>query len=239
MGGVFTKTVTRPLPPGAEIIERQGVRLARWRDARVDEDRPPDGQGRAERIRYGSATCFAKSCDGNGYIAEEPTECREEAAAHQVLADVERKPERVRAGLISPAEARTAEHLARSIAEFFEAWLNTLAAAGSAELYRHNVRTSLNRLADRCGFNGRQTGRNNGGTKAEPPTSIGPARLAEKPAFSGEFAGSQGVAASDSPICRQDLNLQPLAPECRGVAWALHRLCVGIPWQPFPRIGLS
>jgi hypothetical protein len=32
MGNVFKKTVTRPLPPDAEIITRQGVRLARWRD---------------------------------------------------------------------------------------------------------------------------------------------------------------------------------------------------------------
>jgi hypothetical protein len=41
------------------------------------------------------------------------------------------------------------------------------------------------------------------------------------------------------PVCPAGFELQPLAPECRGVAWALHRGCVGIPWQPFPRIGLS
>ena len=92
MGGVFTKTVTRPLPPEAQIIERQGVRLARWRDARVDEDRPPDGQDGAERIRYESATDFARFRDGNGYIVEEPTGRREEAAARLVLADLERVP---------------------------------------------------------------------------------------------------------------------------------------------------
>ena len=34
MGNVFKKTVTRPLPPNAEIITRQGVRLARRRDAK-------------------------------------------------------------------------------------------------------------------------------------------------------------------------------------------------------------
>ena len=88
MGGVFTKTVTRPLPPGAEIIERHWARLARWRDARVDEDRPPNRQDGAERIRYESATYFAKFRDGNGYIVDEPTGCREEAAARQVLDDL-------------------------------------------------------------------------------------------------------------------------------------------------------
>src|SRR3954466_8801184 len=32
MGTLFKKAVTRPLPTGAEIIARQGRRLARWRD---------------------------------------------------------------------------------------------------------------------------------------------------------------------------------------------------------------
>ena len=34
MGSLFKKAVTRPLPTGAEIITRQGVRLARWRDGK-------------------------------------------------------------------------------------------------------------------------------------------------------------------------------------------------------------
>ncbi len=47
MGSVFKKTVTRPLPPDAEIIERKGVRLARYRDAqREGEDGAADA-GRA------------------------------------------------------------------------------------------------------------------------------------------------------------------------------------------------
>jgi hypothetical protein len=66
-----------------------------------DEDHPPNGQDGAERLRYGSATYFAKFCDGNGYIVEEPTGCREEAAARQVLTDLEPKAERVRARLNS------------------------------------------------------------------------------------------------------------------------------------------
>ncbi len=34
MGTDYRKTVTRPLPAGAEIIERKGGRLARWKDRR-------------------------------------------------------------------------------------------------------------------------------------------------------------------------------------------------------------
>jgi hypothetical protein len=40
MGDVFKKIVTRPLPPNAEIITRQGVRLARWRDAKGKTRKP-------------------------------------------------------------------------------------------------------------------------------------------------------------------------------------------------------
>src|SRR5262249_36947993 len=68
---------------------------------------------RLDRIRIESATWYAKLRDGNGIVVEVPTGCRDETAARQVLADLERKAERVRAGLITPDEARAAEHLTR------------------------------------------------------------------------------------------------------------------------------
>src|SRR3954447_21888890 len=119
MGSIFKKTVTRPLPPGAEIVVRQGVRLARGRDGKGKVRTAPLTTGRdgAERIRDESSTYFARHRDGNGVVVETPTGCRDETAARQVLADLERRAERIRAGLISPAEARTAEHLAKPIGE--------------------------------------------------------------------------------------------------------------------------
>jgi hypothetical protein len=67
MGCVFRKTVTRPLPPGAEIVDRKGVRLARWRDARGKAKTAPVATGKdgAERIRDESSTYFARYRDGN------------------------------------------------------------------------------------------------------------------------------------------------------------------------------
>src|SRR5262245_19462593 len=111
MGSVFRKTVTRPLPPGAEIIVRKGERLARWRDTKGKVKTAPltTGKDGADRIVDESSTYFARYRDGNNHVVEEPTGCRDDSAARQVLADLERKAERVRAGLISPAEARTAE----------------------------------------------------------------------------------------------------------------------------------
>jgi hypothetical protein len=82
----------------------------------------------AERNRDESGTYVARYRDG--IVIEVSTRCRDKTAAQNVLADLERKAERVRAGLLTPAEARTSEHLATPISEHFDAYLNALAAAG-------------------------------------------------------------------------------------------------------------
>ncbi len=53
MGSLFKKTVTRPLPPGAEIVTRHGERLARWRDGKGKMRTAPVtiGKDGANRIR--------------------------------------------------------------------------------------------------------------------------------------------------------------------------------------------
>jgi hypothetical protein len=154
MGSVFKKTVTRPLPPDAEIITRQGVRLARWRGGKGKMKTSPltTGNDGADRIHDESGTCVARYRDGDALVVEVSTGCRDRTAAQNVLADLERKAERVRAGLLTPAEARTAEHLATPIGEHFDAYLNALAAAGSVPMHRGNFKSYLNRLAADCGF---------------------------------------------------------------------------------------
>jgi site-specific recombinase XerC len=65
---------------------------------------------------------------------------------------LKRKAERVRSGLLTPAEARTGQHLATQINDHFDAHLNALAAAGSVPMHRSNVKSYLTRLAADCGF---------------------------------------------------------------------------------------
>jgi hypothetical protein len=105
MGSVFKKTVTRPLPPEAEIIERKGVWLACWRDGKGKKKTAPvtTGKDGSERIRDESATYVARYRNGDGVVVEVSTGCRDKSAAQNVLADLERKAERVRAGLLTPA----------------------------------------------------------------------------------------------------------------------------------------
>ena len=154
MGSVYRKQFTKPIPPGAELIDRKGERLARWRDAagKLRTARVTVGRDGAERLRIESGTYIAKHRDGNGLIVETPTGCRDRDAAKQVLADLERKAERVRAGLLSTTEARAAEHVARPFAEHVAVYLDGLAAAGSVDRHRQNVEACLKRLSEDCGF---------------------------------------------------------------------------------------
>src|SRR5512135_2117224 len=145
MGSVFRKAVTRPLPEGAEVIVRKGVRLARWRDGKGKIRTVPltTGKDGTERIRDESSTYFARYRDGNGLVVEVPTGCRDESAARQVLAEMERKAERVRAGLITPAEARTAEHLSTPIGEHVAAYIDSMKSRGVVAMHRDNTQRHL------------------------------------------------------------------------------------------------
>jgi hypothetical protein len=152
MGSIFKKAVTRPLPPEAEIISRQGVRLARWRDGKGKTRTAPvtTGQNGADRIRDESGTYVARYRDGNGLVVEVSTGCRDKTAAQAVLADLERQAEKVRAGLITPAEARTAEHVGKPIAEHVDAYITSLEASGVTAKYISETKRILRRIFESC-----------------------------------------------------------------------------------------
>jgi len=154
MGSVFKKAITRPLPPGAEIITRLGVRLARWRDGKGKMRTAPvtTGKDGTDRIRDESGTYVARYRDGDGILVEFSTGCRDKTAAQGVLAGLERKGERVRAGLLTPAEARTAEHLATPISEHVAAYIGSLEASGASERYVRESRRILDAVLVGCEF---------------------------------------------------------------------------------------
>ncbi len=134
MGSVFRKAVTRPLPKGAEFITRQGVRLARWKDfkGKTRTALVTTGRDGAERIREESKTYFARHRDGNGIVVETSTGCRTEDAARQVLADLERRAERIKSGLLTLAEDRMSGHLTTPIGEHVADYLTSLQASGAS-----------------------------------------------------------------------------------------------------------
>ncbi len=80
------------------------------------------------------------------------TGCRDKTAAQSVLANLERKAERVRAGLLTPAEARPAEHLATPIDEQIAAYIGSLEAIGASERYVAEAGRILDAVLSGCEF---------------------------------------------------------------------------------------
>ena len=119
MGTVFKKTVTRPLPKGAELFTKQDQQFAKWKPVkgRARTAKVTTGKDGSTRILDEAGTYTAKFRDGEGILCEVSTGCRDEDAARSILSKLERQAELVKSEVISPAEAATADHQRTAIAE--------------------------------------------------------------------------------------------------------------------------
>jgi len=163
MGTVFKRTSTKPLPVGAELFARKGQRFARWttpkgkaRTAAVVV--PTEGQfiGQ-ERIAVETPTYTAKFRDGAGYVRTVATGCKDETAARAVLAELEKRAEKVRSGIITKSEDAMTIHQHTPLTEHVGEFIATMRAAGrdvdyvaeTKRLIERVVRElSLRRLSD-------------------------------------------------------------------------------------------
>ena len=154
MGQVFKKTTTRPVPSGATIVQVGGKLTARWkgRGKRAKWVTAPvvtldDGR---QVIRQESATYFARYRDQDKALITVSTGCRSEDAAKQVLADLEKRVERIKSGVLTPAEDAASEQQKRNVGYHLDAFVSTL--TGSA-MHRENTRSYLKRLVADCRWN--------------------------------------------------------------------------------------
>src|SRR5262249_12087115 len=111
MGSVFRKTTTRPVPAGATITTKAGKTFARWktragRGLTAEVTLGDDGR---QVSRHQPGTYFAKYRDHDGVVRVVPTHCRDEDNAKQVLADLEKQTDRVRAGVVTSDELAIAD----------------------------------------------------------------------------------------------------------------------------------
>lgn len=149
MGTVFRKAWTAPLPPGAEIVEQRGKRLARYRTRNgklrtAEVFTAVDGR---VRIRGETKSYIAKFRDAAGHWIERPTGCSDETAARAVLAQLERRAELVRAGVLTPEEDAASRHGAESIDATLDAWRDHLRLKGSTEHWYTQARRRVARVA--------------------------------------------------------------------------------------------
>ena len=154
MGTVYRKTVTKALPPAAEIFVRKGERFARWKDAKGKLRTAPLTTGRdgQERIVITAATFTAKYRDGGRIVREVPTGCRDEVAARSILADLERRAQLVKGKVITAAEDAISDHQIAPLAVHFAAYTAHRKAKGLNATRIKNTTARLDRLAAECNF---------------------------------------------------------------------------------------
>jgi integrase len=168
MGSVFKKMKTKPLPEGAELftrkrkvtgrqpdgskrVEHVTEQCARWKDARGKNrvELVTTGEDGTTRLRLESGTYFAKFRRHDGTVQVVPTGCRDLEAARQVLADLEKQTDRVRAGVVTPDELAMADRKLDPLEGHLTDYLATL--TGSA-MYRDDIGRYVRRLAKDCGW---------------------------------------------------------------------------------------
>ena len=153
MGTVFKKTYTKPVPANAEIADKGGRRVARWKHGRKVRTAPvTTGKDGTLRLVIESPVYVAKYRDGSGVVREVSTGCKDEQAARRALADLERKAELIRTGVITPDEDGAARHSAEPLTAHFAAFEVRQQARGVATKYLHNTIQALRRVASDCRF---------------------------------------------------------------------------------------
>ncbi len=154
MGMILRKQYTMPIPPGAEITERDGRRVARWR-LRNGEHRSAEvvnGKDGKVRVRGQSQLYMARYRDGGGEIVEVATGCKEAVAARAVLTQLERRAELVRAGVLTAAEDDAADYAGQSLSRHLDAYERHLRARGGDPRRISMLRRRLERLVRDCRF---------------------------------------------------------------------------------------
>ena len=162
MGSVYKKFVTKPLPSGAELFVRKvrgrDRQLARWTDGRgrvhtVPVRTPEKGKNAGvPRLLIETSTYYAKYRDADGHVQYVSTGCRDEQAARNVLAELEKRVDKVRSGIRSRSEDAVIDHQPRPLADHFDSYLTNLEAEGTSPMHRDNVERCLTRIASDCGF---------------------------------------------------------------------------------------
>lgn len=154
MGMIFRKKYTQPIPPGAVITERDGMRIARWRlrNGKLRSAEVVDCKDGKIRVRGQSKLYMARYRDGSGQVVEAATNCKDEVAARAVLTTLERRAELIRSGVITAAEGDAADHACQPLSKHLDAYERHLRAKGGNPRRIAMVRRRLERLARECRF---------------------------------------------------------------------------------------
>ena len=175
MGSVKKKITTRAMPKDAEIIEKNGERLARWKAKGKGKFKTSSitiSDDGTEHIVTESSTYYAKYRDADGIVREVPTGCKDRQSAERILSDLEREADRIRSKIVTTSELRQADLHKLPIAHHLGDYLTRLRASGATDGHIDNVERYLKLLANE--FGGIGSGNGVGLVGFEPTTSCTP-----------------------------------------------------------------
>jgi len=159
MGSVFKPFVTRPLPEGSQLATRGGKCFAVWTDAAGKKRQAPATAGDPPRIQVRASTYSAQFRNGDGVVRRVATGCKSADAARAVLADLERRVEQVKSGIVTQAEVNVADHADTPVAEHVAAYVAALARKRGkgarrmvSPVHVANVRHNLRLVIEECDF---------------------------------------------------------------------------------------
>ncbi|MHB1426380.1 MAG: hypothetical protein ACYC3I_24725 [Gemmataceae bacterium] len=136
---------TKPLPAGAEVITRKGKRVARWIDGK-HRPRAAEVTEDGTRIRQLSRKWYGSYVDVDGVERCVPL-ATDKTAAGQMLAELVRKAELGKAGIVDPF----AEHRQRPLSEHVADWQSALTASGATGKHVRQTVACAGRVLERCG----------------------------------------------------------------------------------------
>ncbi len=153
MGSVFKKTFTKPVPADAEVVEKKGQRLARWRvKGKLHQAPITKGESGTDRLLIEGRTFYGKYRNHAGVVVVRPTGCKDEQAARQLLAKWEREAEQIKSGTLDAKHLNAARKGSAPLEEHLSAYERSLTAAEVSDVYRANVLRAVRRVAKDCGF---------------------------------------------------------------------------------------
>ena len=81
-----------------------------WHETVQSGPADPTGKAVILRIRSEAGAYTAKYRDGEGIVRDVATGCRDTQAAQSILADLERRAERIKANVLTLADAKVSDH---------------------------------------------------------------------------------------------------------------------------------
>jgi integrase len=146
---IFRKPYTRPVPTDAKRLKRKGtngrplVRFTQRGGKEVEAELSAD----KKRCTVQSAKWYGRYVDADGVRQESPL-CTNKVAAEQMLADLVKRAELGRAGLVDPYEA----HRNRPLLDHLGDYEQHLQAKGNSERHIENSISRTGRIIAECVF---------------------------------------------------------------------------------------